>query len=131
MILSILDTNFLKKQRINYIIISLFTLSFSLIYEAFSHEVYSFYMIFAFTIPLILGACVTSILIIIKKNGVKRLLINIYNAGIATLTFGSLFKGVLEIYGTTNSKVYVYDIIGFLCVFFCIIFIINESIHKK
>ena len=37
---------------------------------------------------------------------------NLYNAGVATLTIGSLVYGILEIYGTTNSKVIVYFIVG-------------------
>ena len=35
---------------------ALFCAVFGMIYEVFSHEVYSYYMIYAFVIPLLLGA---------------------------------------------------------------------------
>ena len=35
---------------------SIFLAFFGAIYELFSHEVYSYYMIYAFAIPLVLGA---------------------------------------------------------------------------
>jgi len=42
-----------------------------------------------------------------------RLTLNLYNAGIATLTVGSIMKGVMEIYGTTNDILQIYWIVGF------------------
>ena len=116
MTLFILDIDFLKKQRINYLVISLFVLAFSLIYEAFSHEVYSKFMLLAFCIPLVLGTGVTSIFIKTKNKFPTRAEVNLYNAGVATLTVGSIFMGVLEIYGTTNLKVYSYLIVGFFLI---------------
>ena len=43
-----------------------------------------------------------------------RLSINVYNSGIATLTLGSLMRGVLDIYGTSNDLVRYYAIVGIL-----------------
>ena len=37
---------------------------------------------------------------------------NIYNAGVGTLTVGSIVKGVLIIYGTTNVLSKIYFIVG-------------------
>lgn len=112
MILSTLDTKSLKKQGIIYLIISMLCAIFGVIYEFFSHDVYSNYMIFAFLIPLILGSTVSFGLCIINKNNEQsnpgRLENKLYGAGIATLTVGSIFNGVLEIYGTTNVKIYTY-----------------------
>lgn len=103
-----------KTQSKVYLIVTLMCVLFSFIYEMFSHEVYSMYMIFAFLIPLVLG-CLTS-LVLFKKQ--KRFENNLYNAGVATLTFGSIIKGFLEIYGTTNSKAIIYLILGVVLILF-------------
>lgn len=107
-----LSTSDIKKQWRIYIIAVIGCIFFASTYEAFSHGVYSNYMIYAFLIPLIMGAGVSYILYFINKKSKVTLPgkfeKNMYNAAVATLTFGSIFNGVLEIYGTTNSKVYVY-----------------------
>lgn len=51
-----------------------------------------------------------------------------YHSGIATLTVGSIFKGVLEIYGTTNQLIVVYWIAGFGLLF---IGILTYLLSKK
>ena len=79
-----------------------------IIYESFSHEVYSSFMIFAFTIPLIFGFIIS----FIKKDYLNTF----YNLGIITLSIGSIFQGVLEIYGTTNRLVYIYLICGIVLI---------------
>jgi len=107
-----LDINFYKKQGIVYIIITLLTLIFGLIYEMFSHGVISKFMLFAFAIPLVLGVAVSFIIYIAKIKTQTRLQMNLYNAGVATMTIGSIIKGVLDIYGTTNWKVYIYLVLG-------------------
>lgn len=94
-----------------YLIISVLCAVFGAVYELFSHKVYSFYMIFAFMIPL-LGGFVPSL--IMYALNVKRCRADaaggLYRSGIATLTIGSIIKGILEIYGTTNalSRLYLY-----------------------
>lgn len=112
MILYTLD---IKNQGTVYIIATLFCILFAMIYEFFSHDVYSNFMIYSFTIPLIFGVIMyfTMYLLKIKKlpNKIEN---NLYNASIATFTFGEIMQGVLEIYGTTNSKIYLYLIVGAL-----------------
>jgi len=92
-----------------YLGISAFCIVFAGIYEYFSHEVYSAFMIFAFLIPFLGG---TVVFYTIKRFAISSMpgesLVRLYNCGIATLTVGSIFQGVLEIYGTTNSLVNVY-----------------------
>lgn len=114
--MSTLDTSFLKKQSKIYLLVSLLCIIFAIIYESFSHNVYSVYMIFAFIIPLFLGWLI-SFIMYKRKMKVRRLGINLHNAGVATLTVGSIFQGVLEIYGTTNVKVLIYLIVGLLLIF--------------
>ena len=96
-----------------YLGISAFCIVFAAIYEYFSHEVYSAFMIFAFLIPFLGG---TVVFYTIKRFATStmpgELLVSLYNCGIATLTVGSIFQGVLEIYGTTNSLVNVYLVLG-------------------
>ena len=41
----------------------------------------------------------------------------LYSSGVAALTAGSVFQGVLEIYGTTNRLSAVYWILGALLLF--------------
>ncbi len=115
MILFTLDIKKLKEQGTIYIIVSLVCILFAMIYESFSHGVISNFMIYAFTIPLILGVGVNYIIYFLKINKLPNKFENrTYNAGIATLTIGSIIEGVLQIYGTTNSKVYVYLIVGLI-----------------
>ncbi len=101
------DINYKIQSKI-YLLASLACILFSTIYEMFSHEVYSTYMISAFAIPLILG-CFVSLILFKKQNRKENIL---YNEGVATLTIGSIIKGFLEIYGTTNYKVVIYLIVG-------------------
>jgi uncharacterized membrane protein YraQ (UPF0718 family) len=125
--------------------------AFGLIYEIFSHEVYSFYMIYAFLILLVPGTLLNLVIVwrAVRKerylrikeaaareaaresaresaelhyaisNGTKtqvstgvffpgRFTRHAWNSGLAALTVGSIFKGVLDIYGTTNKLIAVY-----------------------
>ena len=100
-----IDTNakHASKTSFVYLLISLFCILFGAVYEKYSHEVYSYYMLYGFCFPLIGGTLMFSILgsVKLKKypSAVSR---NLYHSGIATLTVGSLVRGVLDIYGTTN-----------------------------
>ena len=107
------------------------------IYEHFSHGVYSNYMIFAFMIPLAAGAFPNLIAAAANKkrahsgfyysasgsnhadsgsnraaSGLRSAASGLQLAAVATLTVGSLVKGALEIYGTTNRLTAVYPVAG-------------------
>ena len=82
------------------------------IYELFSHGVYSFYMIYAFMIPLVLCLIPMLVLYSFREGEVPVLSMNLWNFGVAALTVGCIFKGVLDIYGTTNDKIVLYPILG-------------------
>ena len=86
------------------------------IYELFSHGVYSNYMIFAFMIPLAAGAVPNMIGAAVNKKGASsgsyRAASALQLAAVATLTVGSLVKGALDIYGTTNRLTAVYPVAG-------------------
>ena len=96
---------------VNYLAAALFCALFGAVYEIFSHEVYSYPMIYAFAIPLAGGALPFLALAagLVRRwrfpGAVSR---SLYHAGIAALTVGSILRGILEIYGTTShlSKIY-------------------------
>lgn len=109
------DTARNKAQDRRILIDLLFTLFIALfggVYESFSHEVYSYFMIYAFAFPLVLGVLP---LLVIRMTGAaypNRVVVSAVRAGIASLTVGSLVTGALEIYGTTHPLTVVYWIAG-------------------
>ncbi len=110
------------KTALVYLVVTIACALFGAIYELFSHEVYSFYMIYAFAFPLCGGVAPYLLLSLPsklqKRDEYDRLT---GHAGIATLTVGSLISGILEIYGTTNRWVLLYWPVGallVLCSFF-------------
>ena len=96
----------------SYLLVTLFCVMFGSIYERFSHEVYSFFMIYAFVFPLAGGVLPFFLLMKHKKAYPSSFAASCYHAGIATLTTGSLLCGALEIYGTTNVLTTIYWILG-------------------
>ena len=110
-----------KRQAVriagNYIAVSLFCALFGAVYELFSHEVYSYSMIYAFAIPLA-GGALPFLAVAMGHIGrfPGRISRSLYHAAITTFTIGSIMKGVLEIYGTTNALLPVYWIAGGLLI---------------
>ena len=101
------------KMALRYLIISAAAALIGAVYECFSHEVYSYYMIYAFAFPLVLGAVPS--LLLLKRASSLRIpyrCSSMWQLGILTLTVGSMLQGVLEIYGTTNRLVMLYLIAG-------------------
>ena len=98
-----------------YLIASALVAAAGWMYELFSHGVYSNYMIYAFMVPLVCGA-LPDILAATrgcrskKRSGSSASGLRL--AAVVTLTAGSLIKGVLDIFGTTNRLLVVYPIIG-------------------
>ncbi len=81
-------------------------LAFSLVYEYFSHGVWSIWMIGAFVIPLLWGY-VPSLLE--AREGKRRRISGYLRLwGVACFSVGTVMSGVLEIYGTTNRLLLVY-----------------------
>lgn len=108
------DTDILRKgakTTFVYLLISVFFALFGGVYERFSHGVYSYDMLYAFAYPLAGGAVPFLALGLIGKwpGAIAR---TIWHCGIATLTVGSIIRGVLEIYGTTNGLTVCYGIAG-------------------
>ena len=81
-------------------------------YEAFSHGVYSYWMLYAFAFPLALGVLPLLVIRLRRAPYPNRFARSAWHAGIAALTVFSLVTGVLEIYGTTHPLTAVYWIAG-------------------
>lgn len=98
-----------------YTVLTFLVALFGGIYEHFGFGVYSPFMIYAFLVPLVLGAIPSAFLSsrrnppVIRDTG-RRL----WHNAIAMYTLGSLFTGVVQIYGTTSAWSYVYVIIGII-----------------
>lgn len=95
-----------------YLLISMLCLLFGAGYEQFSHQVYSGYMVYAFVFPLVGGALVFLTMARFKCRKWRRRSMSLYHSGIASFTVGSIMKGVLEIYGTTNELLRIYWYVG-------------------
>ena len=104
-----------RKLRDRYAAAAAGCMLFAFVYELFSHEVYSPFMIFAFLLPLLLGAVPSAILggapARTRPGATSRAL---YHSAVATLTAGCLFRGIVEIYGTTSRLETVYWAAGAL-----------------
>ncbi len=104
-----------SKTALGYLLCAILTALFGAVYERFSHEVYSYFMLYAFLIPLLGGALpylASSVARVPRRaTGIVRAM---HHCGIATLTIGSIVRGILDIYGTTNRLINAYWIAGLL-----------------
>ena len=111
---SVTERKLSAKQKLILIdlIATLFCALFGAVYEAFGHGVYSYGMLYAFAFPLALGVLPLYLIEILRAPYPGKALRELWHAGIAALTVGSIVTGVLEIYGTTNPLTLVYWILG-------------------
>lgn len=116
----------IKKQSIYFLILSIIVLIFSLIYELFSHNVYSVFMEYSFVIPL-LNSLILFIIYKLNKN-INKISNVLFNLSVITLTIYSIVRGIFEIYGTTNSLINIYLVV--VCLFIMLI-IFSKIIHRK
>ncbi len=91
--------------------ISLFTALFGAIYEHFSFGVYSYFMIYAFEVPLITALLYLQCGMFSKHQ--PTALTNRYAASaVAAITTGMAATGVVQLYGTENRLLFIYYIAG-------------------
>ena len=104
------------KELILYIGITAFIALFGFVYEQFSNGVNSNYMWFAWVWVLGFGVVPYLLLYLLPIKRVPGTITEcVYNLGVAVLTTRSIFLGVLQIYGKTNSKmVIVYTVLAIL-----------------
>lgn len=128
MTLSMSDNRKYLSQVIAHLAVAVFCALFGAIYEIFSHQVYSYFMIYAFAIPLVCGALPYAILAWRSMREPDARTMRFWNWAIAAFTLGSLFKGVLDIYGTTNKWLVVYPVIGGVMV---VLTLVSGLMRKK
>ena len=105
------------KELVLYIFLTVFIALFGFVYEQFSNGVNSNYMWFAWVWVLGFGVLPYLVLYFLPIKKVPGTISECaYNLGVAILTTRSIFLGVLQIYGKTNSKmVIVYTILVIVC----------------
>ena len=96
----------------NYFIVAAVCAVIGLVYEIFSHGVWSVFMVGAFAVPLALGVLPNLFIALFRMKTPGMAAENLYACGVATLTLGSLLTGVLQIYGTTNDLIQYYWLVG-------------------
>lgn len=99
---------------------------FGMIYELFSHEVYSYWMIYAFMFPLAAGLALLIMALVCRRPPARKFL-NTFNSASAAFTLGSIAAGVVAIYGSTNVLVKVYPALGALMLLISVFFFITED----
>lgn len=98
------------KTALVYLLVTIGVALFGAVYEWFSHGIYSYYMLYAFGFPLLLGALPFTLLALWERYPNFPLARKLYHAGVATATVGSIFEGILAIYGTSSVYLWVYVI---------------------
>ncbi len=113
--MSISATKISRIQAANirfYLILTVASAVFGGVYELFSHYVYSYPMIYAFGYPLS-ALCFWVILAFRSPRAVlKKAAAQLMRGGVFTLMIGSIIRGVLEIFGTTNRLTVWFWVLG-------------------
>ena len=108
--MSILGTDTVFKHAMGELFFAAFCAFFGAVYEAFSFGVFSYFMIYAFSVPLI-----TAIILFImhkrQKTPPKRFMDLIHMTSV-TAALGFIATGVVEIYGSDNRLLWVYPFLG-------------------
>lgn len=136
----------IHREGLLHLSAALFLALYGAVYEHFSHGVFSYYMIYAFMIPLAPGAALYLWMAAAAGKKLERaqeaavpnettdgaykdrglpadagtdliclpgsFSLRTWDYGIAVLAVGSVFQGVLEIYGTTNRLSIIYPVVG-------------------
>ena len=124
-----LDINIIKKRTIKYLLLTIFVLIFSLIYEHFSFGVISNYMVFAFIFPLC-GLVINFIMLVIKSKRVGEFQASLFDMSMLTFTLGCIIQGIIEIYGTTNSLIINFKYAGITLLILCLATTLINMVKK-
>ena len=93
-----------------YGLTTLFCIAFAYVYSLFSHGVSSPFMSYAFAFSLVLGVVGFAVFgrLALDNPAAFRL----YNAGVATLTVGSILRGIIDIAGADTIYPAYYFAVG-------------------
>ena len=107
------DKRQLRRAGVVYVGIAAFCGFFSLVYEHFSHGVYSNFMIYLFLFPLLGGALPSLLLPCLPAARHPSLVTReLWRCGVATWGLWSCLTGVFEIYGGTAPLLLLYRLAG-------------------
>ena len=115
-----------KKERrriMLWLAAATFCVFFSMAYNHYGHGIHSFFMSDLFLWPLA-GAVWYLLLPAVFSVHPRRLSVNAMNAGIATITVGSLLRGIFEIAGTASPYVILFFCMGSLLCLLGILFLL-------
>ncbi len=126
------DNKILMRSENIWLFIAAFFALFGGIYEYFSFGIMSLSMVYAFFVPLIFGCFGCKLLRNLKFVTCMpgNLPGQVYNTGIITLTLGFLIKGVFDIYGSGDSRVLAYFILGSVMIAAPILLLVFETVTK-
>ncbi len=96
------------------------------IYEVFSFGVFSFFMIYAFAVPLIMALFMLSVFR--RERAVPGRFISLLHMTSVTAALGCIATGVVEIYGVDNHLLYVYPV---LCAVLFIAALISFKMKRR
>lgn len=99
-----------KKTASIYLFTTLFCIALNYVYSLFGHGVSSPFMSYAFIFSLVLG--VVGFILLGWLDLDNRVAFNLYNAGIATLTVGSILRGIIDIAGADTTYPFFYFFVG-------------------
>ena len=99
-----------KKTASTYLFTTLFCIALNYVYSLFGHGVSSPFMSYAFIFSLVLG--VVGFILLGWLDLDNRVAFNLYNAGIATLTVGSILRGIIDIAGADTTYPFFYFFVG-------------------
>lgn len=109
-----------KKTALWYLLAAIFLALFGAVYEYFSFGVWSYFMVYAFVPPLLLGALPLIWLMAVGKHlSLPAPARWLWRTGVAALALGCVISGVLEIYGTASTLTKVYFLAGAFCLAAC------------
>ena len=113
--------NAYTKMAFRYLLVTILCALFGAVYEAFSHGVYAYGMLYGFAFPL-LGGVLPALLLARKgKRMPPDASLLLWHFGISALTVGSLFSGALAIYGTSSALTPIYWLMGGVCLLFSLL----------
>lgn len=111
--------------------VSAFCALFGGIYEVYSHGVYSYSMIYAFAIPLVMGAIPSLVMAMLSRPCKVSVSFDLYIFAIATATVESILKGVLEIYGTSSRLMVLFVIFETALLLSAVIFAVADRLKNR
>lgn len=117
------STTRFSRTFISYLAMTAFLFIFSRIYESLSYGEVSVFMHYMFCATLVGGILLLGLLQV--KPNLSRMTYNLWNSGIATITAGCLFRGIINLSGrsTTLDQPYWYVGAGFLALSLITLFI--------